>query len=219
MERRQVRDKIREVGIVPCARVQVPELAIFGAETLYNAGIPIVEITLTLPQAPNVIEQLSKSHSDLIVGAGTVLDEQQAQRCIDAGARFLTSPGFIPEVVACAEKADLVVFPGVLTPTEVIMAWKARSDFVKIFPAATAGGIHFVRALKVALPHIPLIVSGGVNQLTAFDYILAGADAIGAGGELLPKDALKHRQDYRIRELARRFLAIVKEARSQREAD
>ena len=219
MNRAEVKSKIDEIGIVPSARVKTAELAQFAAETLYSAGIPVVEITLTLPEAPSDIEKLAKRFSDLVVGAGTVLDEEEARRCVDAGARFLTSPGFVPEVVAYANKSDVAVFPGALTPTEVIAAWKAGADFVKIFPAATAGGSHYVRALKVPLPKIPLIVTGGVNQLTAFDYILAGASAIGAGGELLPKDALRLHQEYRIHELARRFLKMVKEARAQRDAD
>jgi len=219
MQSHQVRRQIEEVGIVPCARVRLPEQALFAAETLYAAGIPIVEVTLTLPQAPEVIADLARRYPQMVVGAGTVLDEQAAQRCIAAGARFVTSPGFIPEVVAFAKKANVVVFPGALTPTEVIAAWKAGADFVKIFPTATAGGTHYVRALKVPLPQIPLIVTGGVNQLTAFDYILAGASAIGVGGELVPKEALVQRQAERIHELARRFVMMVKEARAQRDAE
>jgi 2-dehydro-3-deoxyphosphogluconate aldolase / (4S)-4-hydroxy-2-oxoglutarate aldolase len=202
---------------VPCARVQAPGHAKFAAETLYAAGIPIVEIPLTLPEAPEVIGDLAARYPDMVVGAGTVLDENQARRCIASGARFITNPGFVPEVVAYARSANVVVFPGALTATEVITAWKAGADFVKIFPTATAGGIHYVRALKVPLPQIPLIVTGGVNQLTAFDYILAGASAIGVGAELLPRDALFRRQDDRIHELARRFLMMVEEARTQRD--
>jgi 2-dehydro-3-deoxyphosphogluconate aldolase / (4S)-4-hydroxy-2-oxoglutarate aldolase len=218
MQSEDVRKRIEEVGIVPCARVRIPDDAIFAAETLFAAGIPVVEVTLTLPQAPEVIADLARRYPEMVVGAGTVLDEEAAQRCIAAGARFITSPGFIPEVVACARQANLVVFPGALTPSEIIAAWKAGADFVKIFPAATAGGIHYVRALKVPLPQISLIVTGGVNQLTAFDYILAGASAIGVGGELLPKEALIRKQSERIHELARRFLIMVREARAQREA-
>jgi 2-dehydro-3-deoxyphosphogluconate aldolase / (4S)-4-hydroxy-2-oxoglutarate aldolase len=218
MQSDQVRRQIEEIGIVPCARVLLPEHAIFVAETLYEAGIPIVEVTLTVPRALEVIADLARRFPQLVVGAGTVLDEQSAQQSIAAGARFITSPGFIPEVVAIAKKANVVVFPGALTPTEIIAAWKAGSDFVKIFPTATAGGTHFVRALKVPLPQVPLIVTGGVNQLTAFDYILAGASAIGVGGELLPKEALLKKQAERIRELSRRFLIMVKEARTQRDA-
>ncbi len=166
-----------------------------------------------------MIEDLAKRYPDLVVGAGTVLNEESARRSIDAGASSITSPGFIPEVVAYARKADVAVFPGALTPTEIIAAWKGGADFVKIFPAAAEGGPGYIRALKVPLPQIPIIVTGGVNQITAFDYILAGASAIGVGAELLPKDALTHRQDYRIHELARRFLNMVKEARAQRDGE
>jgi 2-dehydro-3-deoxyphosphogluconate aldolase / (4S)-4-hydroxy-2-oxoglutarate aldolase len=219
MNREEVRNRIGEIGIVPCARVKTIEHAQFAAEMLYDAGIPVLEIPLTpLHDAPNAIGELAKRHADLVVGAGTVLDVESAQRAIDAGARFITSPGFTPDVVDCARKAEVAVFPGALTPSEVIAAWKAGADIVKIFPAATAGGTHYVQALKMPLPEIPLMVSGGVNQLTAFDYILAGALAIGVGSELLPKDALLHRQGRRIHELARRFLVMVKEARAQRAA-
>jgi 2-dehydro-3-deoxyphosphogluconate aldolase/(4S)-4-hydroxy-2-oxoglutarate aldolase len=134
-----------------------------------------------------VIEELANRFPDLAVGAGTVLDAESALRSIDAGARFITSPGLVPDVVACALRANVVVFPGVLTPTEAIAAWKSGADFAKVFPAATVGGPLYVRALKVPLQQIPLIVTGGVNQLTAFDYILAGASAIGVGRELLPR--------------------------------
>lgn len=217
MNRKEACEKINEIGIVPCARVRLPKDALFAADTLYAAGIPILEICLTLPEAPAVIETLSKRYPDMVVGAGTVLDEAAAQRSIRAGAKFLTSPGFIPQVQAYATQANVVAFPGALTPSEVISAWQAGADFVKIFPAVTAGGSHYIRALKVPLPQIPLIVSGGVNQLTAFDYILAGASAIGVGSELLPVEALHRRQQDRIHELARRFLLMVKEARDQQD--
>lgn len=207
--------KINEIGIVPCARVHVPGRALFAAETLYRSSIPILEIPLTLHEAPSVIEEIVKRHPDMVVGAGTVLDEDEARRAIDAGAMFITSPGYVPAVVEYAEKADVTVFPGAITPSEVIAAWKAGADFVKIFPAATAGGPQYVRALKVSLTHIPLIVTGGVNQLTAFDYILAGATAIGIGSELLPATALENQQTLRIQELARRFTKLLQEAREQ----
>ena len=219
MDSKQVRQVIHEIGIVPCARVADAGHAVFAAETLYAAEIPVLEIPITLPEAPRVIRDLVSRFPDLAVGAGTILDTEAARRCVDAGARFLTSPGLIPEVVEYARQVDVVVFPGAMTPTEVIAAWKAGADFVKIFPAATAGGTHYVRALKVPLPHVPLIVTGGVSQTTAFDYILAGASAIGVGAELLPRESLEQRQDPRIRELARRFRIMVREARAQRDAD
>ncbi len=217
MNREQVRASIREIGIVPSVRVNSAELALFAAETVYSAGIPIVEITLTVPNALEVINDLATRYPELAVGAGTVLDEDLARGAINAGARFLTSPGFVPEVVAYSRKAEVVVFPGTMTPTEIIAAWKAGSDFVKIFPTAPVGGVQYVRALKVPLPQIPLIVTGGVNQGTALEFISAGATAIGVGGELLPLEALTFRQENRIHELARRFIGMVKEARAMRE--
>jgi len=217
MTREEVRAKIEEIGLLPSVRVNTQELARFAAETVYSAGIPIVEITLTVPGALEVISDLARRYPDMAVGAGTILTEDMARRSIDAGARFLTSPGFVPEVVVCAKKAGVVVFPGAMTPTEIIAAWKAGSDFVKIFPTTPVGGVQYVRALKIPLPQIPLIVSGGVNQVTALEFILAGATALGVGGELLPLEALHFRQENRIHELARRFLTKVKEGRAMRE--
>jgi 2-dehydro-3-deoxyphosphogluconate aldolase / (4S)-4-hydroxy-2-oxoglutarate aldolase len=218
MKREAVRARIEEIGIVPSVRVKSADLAQFAAETVYSAGIPIVEITLTVPSALEVVSSLSKRLPDLAVGAGTVLDEETAKRAIDAGARFLTSPGFVPEVVAYANRANVVVFPGALTPTEVIAAWKAGSDFVKIFPTAHVSGVQYIRALKVPLAQIPLIVTGGVNQLTATEYIVAGAMAVGVGADLLPMGALLSRQEHWIHELARRFLTMVKEGRAMKES-
>jgi 2-dehydro-3-deoxyphosphogluconate aldolase / (4S)-4-hydroxy-2-oxoglutarate aldolase len=213
MKRYEVRTHIEECGILPSVRVSTREMARFAAETVYSSGIPVVEITLTVPGALDVIDDLAKRYPDMAVGAGTVLDVEAARHCVDAGARFLTSPGFVPEVVAYANEVDVVVLPGALTPTEIIAAWKAGADLVKIFPTGHIGGVQYVRALKVPLPQIPLIATGGVNQLTASDFILAGATAIGVGGELLPREALHFRQEDRIRELAGRFLTMVKEAR------
>jgi 2-dehydro-3-deoxyphosphogluconate aldolase/(4S)-4-hydroxy-2-oxoglutarate aldolase len=218
MTKSEVRAQIEEIGILASVRVTKQEEARFAAEAVYAAGIPVVEITLTVPAALEVVYDLAKRYPNLAIGAGTVLDEESARRCIDAGARFLTSPGYVPEVVAYAKRSDVVVFPGALTPTEIIAAWKAGSDFVKIYPLAPVGGVQYVRALKLPLPQVPLIVTGGVNQLTAFDFILAGASAIGVGTELLPKEALHLRQEQRIHELARRFIVLVKEARAQRDS-
>lgn len=217
MNRKEVRNRIEEFGILPSVRVNSQDLALFAAETVYSGGIPVVEITMTTPGALELINDLAHRFPDLAVGAGTILDDDMARQCVDAGARFLTSPGFVPEVVAYARKVDVVVFPGALTPTEVIAAWKAGSDFVKIFPTGHIGGTQYLRALKVPLPQIPLIATGGVNQLTASDFILAGATAIGVGGELLPREALHLHQTDRIHELASRFLTMVKDARALRQ--
>jgi 2-dehydro-3-deoxyphosphogluconate aldolase / (4S)-4-hydroxy-2-oxoglutarate aldolase len=218
MNKTEVRSRIEEIGIIPAVRASEPEHARFAAEAVYRSGIPVAEITMTVPGAAEVISHLAQSLPDMVVGGGTVLDIETARRCLDAGAKFLTSPGLIMEVVEFAVKNDVVVFPGALTPTEVIMAWKAGADFVKIFPCSQVGGEGYIRALKGPLPQVPLIASGGVNQQTTVNFILAGATALGIGGELIPKEALVRRQEHRIYELARRFLTMVKEARAQKTA-
>jgi 2-dehydro-3-deoxyphosphogluconate aldolase/(4S)-4-hydroxy-2-oxoglutarate aldolase len=213
MNREEVRVRIEDIGIMPSIRVASAELALFAAETVYEAGIPVVEITMTVPNAVEVIAQLTQNYPDFVVGAGTVLDTETARRCVDAGARFLTSPGLVPEVLEFALKSDVVAIPGALTPSEVIAAWKAGADYVKIFPCAQVGGDQYIRALKVPLPQVRMIASGGVNQLTAANFIFAGAASLGIGSELMPRQALKMRQDQWIRELARRFLEAVRSAR------
>ena len=215
MRREEIRARIEEVGIFPAVRVTSQDLALFAAESVFEAGIPIVEITMTVPGAINVIAQLARTHPGLIVGAGTLLDADTAGRCLDAGARFLTSPGLIPEVVEFALKKNTVIIPGALTPSEVIAAWKGGVDFVKIFPCSPVGGDKYIRALKVPLPQVSLIASGGVNQLTAADFIRAGASAIGIGAELMPREALQKRKAEWIHELARRFMGIVRSARAE----
>src|ERR1700728_3796611 len=218
MTKQQVRNKISEIGIVPVVRAASRQQALQAAAAVCAGGIPIVEITMTVPGAIDVIAQLAKiMGNDVLIGAGTVLDAEAAQRCIDAGAEFLVSPGFDLATVQFAKQQGKLIMAGALTPTEVIAAWKAGSDFVKIFPTGHVGGVQYLRALKVPLPQIPLIATGGVNQLTASDFILAGATAIGVGGEMLPKEALHFRQIDRIHELAGRFLTKVKEARALRE--
>jgi 2-dehydro-3-deoxyphosphogluconate aldolase/(4S)-4-hydroxy-2-oxoglutarate aldolase len=217
LTRAEVRARIEEIGILPAIRVPDAEHARFAVEAVDRAGIPLAEITMTVPTALDVIRQMTKRLPGMVIGAGTVLDVETARRCLDAGARFLTSPGFVPEVVEFALQNDVVVFPGALTPSEVIAAWKAGVDFVKIFPCAQVGGYHYIRTLKVPLPHIPLIASGGVNQQTAFDFILAGSSALGIGSELIPQEALYKRKETQIHELARRFLHMVKDARAQQE--
>jgi 2-dehydro-3-deoxyphosphogluconate aldolase/(4S)-4-hydroxy-2-oxoglutarate aldolase len=215
VKKEQVRARIEEIGIVAAIRVSKSDDAYYAAETVYNAGIPVAEITMTVPGAIDVISDLATRHPDMVVGAGTVLDQETARRCVDAGAKFLTSPGLVLDVVDFALKNDVVVFPGVLTATEVIMAWKAGVDFIKIFPCAQVGGDRYIRALKIPFPNVPLSASGGVNQQTAANFILAGATALGIGAELIPKEALMRRQETWIGELARRFTGIIRDARNQ----
>jgi 2-dehydro-3-deoxyphosphogluconate aldolase/(4S)-4-hydroxy-2-oxoglutarate aldolase len=216
MTKAEVRARIEEIGIIPGVRLSTKQRARFAAEAVYRSGIPIVEITMTVPGALEAISELTAAYPDMVVGAGTVLDKDTASRCVDAGAKFLTSTGLVLSVVDVARKNDIVVFPGALTPSEVIAAWEAGADFVKIFPCGPMGGPSYIRTLKFPFPQVPLIATGGVNQLTAGSFILAGATALGIGAELVNPEALLDMNEGQIRELARRYLAIVRSAREQK---
>ena len=215
MTREEVRIRIEEIGIVPAVRLFSYEDALFAAAAVSEAGIPIVEVTMTVPGAIELIAQLVRTQPDLIVGAGTVFDPDTARRCVDAGVKFLTSTGLDLEIVQVAHDEKVLIFPGVLTPSEVHAAQKAGCTIVKVFPCAQMGGPSYIRALKGPFPNLQMIASGGVTQANAADFILSGASALGIGGDLIPRKAIKMRETHWIRELARRFTAIIKEARNQ----
>lgn len=215
MNRNDVCDLIKKLGILPAIRVTSGDDAHFAAESIAQGGIPIVEITLTVPGAVGLISHLARSHPKITVGAGTVLDVETARECAAAGASFITSPGFDAQVIELAHKENIAVLPGALTPTEVIAAWKAGSDFVKVFPCSLVGGSKYIKALHTSLPQIPLIAAGGVNQQTTVEFICSGAIAVGVGSELIPGEAIERRQPNRIKELARRFTGFVREGRER----
>src|SRR6202050_5059925 len=219
MTKQDAASRILEIGIVPVVRASSAKQALRAVEAVCAGGIPIVEITMTVPGAVEVIAQLAQSMgSEVLIGAGTVLDAGAAERCIDAGAEFIVSPGFDLETVKFANRRDKLMMAGALTPTEVITAWKAGSDFVKIFPCGTVGGAKYIKALKAPLPQIPMVPTGGVNLTTAADFIDAGADALGIGGELVSAAACKSGDVSSITEAARQYVAIVKEARRSAKA-
>ena len=213
MKKSEVCELIREIGIIPAIRVSSAEDAHFACDVVASGGIPIVEITMTVPEAAELIAHLVHHHEKMLVGAGSVLNTEVASKCLDSGAHFITSPGLNLKIVEFAAKREIAVLPGALTPTEVMEAWDAGSDFVKVFPCVDVGGARYIKALKTSLPQIPLIAAGGVTQQTAASFILAGATAIGVGTELIPADAIANRETERIRELAHRFLGFVKGAR------
>jgi 2-dehydro-3-deoxyphosphogluconate aldolase / (4S)-4-hydroxy-2-oxoglutarate aldolase len=217
MTKEEVCAVIEQIGVIPAIRVSSSEDAHFAAEAVTSGGIPIVEITMTTPGAVKLIAHLVHFHPKMVVGAGTILDTDTARACMDAGAAFLTAPAFDVKIVEFAAKAKLAVLPGALTPTEVVTAWKAGSDFVKVFPCGPVGGDKYIKALSTALPQIRLIAAGGVNQITAANFILSGATALGVGTELIPTEAIERRQSKRIRELSLRFAGFVKEARARLE--
>ncbi len=214
MTKQEVAKRIVEIGIVPVVRASSAAQAREAAEAVCAGGIPILEITMTVPGAIELIEQLAKEvGSQVLVGAGTVLDAETAKRCVNAGAEFLVSPGFDLETVKFANCKGKLMMAGALTPTEVIDAWKAGSDFVKIFPCGATGGASYIKALKAPLPQVPMIPTGGVNLKTAADMIQAGAAALGVGGELVSAKALNSGNLREITEAARQFVAVVRDAR------
>jgi 2-dehydro-3-deoxyphosphogluconate aldolase/(4S)-4-hydroxy-2-oxoglutarate aldolase len=215
MTHAEVRRRIVEVGIIPVVRAGSPQEARLAVEAVHAGGIPVVELTMTVPGAIGLIAEVAKaSGSEVLVGAGTVLDAETAERCIQAGAQFIVSPGFDLATVEHAKRAGIVVMAGALTPTEVIVAWKAGSDFVKIFPCGAVGGPKYLKALKAPLPQVPMVPTGGVNLETAGDFIRAGAEALGIGGELVSASALASGKTGEITQAARRYLEIVRESRS-----
>ena len=217
MTRADVHARILRTGVVPAIRTATAEDALFAADAVYHGGILVVELTMTVPGAHEVLVELRRTHPKLMVGAGTVLNVGTARACVDAGAAFLSSPGLEPSVLAFAAENNVAVIPGALTPTEVITAMKAGADFIKIFPCAQVGGPGYIRALKAPFPDAPLMASGGVNQVTAKDYLNAGAVVLGIRGELIPHQAIEKRNAEWIHELAGRFINIVKQARADRE--
>jgi 2-dehydro-3-deoxyphosphogluconate aldolase/(4S)-4-hydroxy-2-oxoglutarate aldolase len=218
MTKETIRARIEQIGIIPAIRLNSAADALFAIEAVADCGIPVAEVTLTIPGAVEVIAELSRKRPDLIVGAGTVLDLDSAQRCLDVGAKFLSSPGLDPQIVDFALQHDVVVFPGAVTPSEIIAAWRAGSDFVKVFPCSLFGGASYIKAMKSPFPNVPLIASGGVTQGNTTDFLHAGAAAVGIGRDLIPPEAVHRREQEWIRELAGRLLRIVQEARRRKES-
>ena len=214
MKRQEVRALIERVGIVPVIRASMAEEARFAADCVSKGGVPIVEITMTVPGAVEVIRELVKTTPDVLVGAGTVLDEDSARKCADAGAQFLVTPGFDAAIVAAARNLDLLIMAGALTPSEIMAASKSGADFVKVFPCGSLGGPKYIQALRGPFPGIPFVPTGGVNLETTAEYIRAGAAALGVGGEMISKDALKARDGDVISKLAALFVDLVRDARN-----
>jgi len=214
MRKQDVRSIIEKVGIVPVIRASSAEQARFAADCVAKGGVPIVEITMTVPGAVEVIRELVKAMPQVLVGAGTVLNEGSARQCADAGAQFLVTPGFNAPTVAAARERDLLIMVGALTPSEIMAASDSGADFVKVFPCGSMGGPKYIQALRGPFPKVPFVPTGGVNLETAADYIRAGAAALGVGGEMISKDALKARDGDVISKLAALFVDLVRDARA-----
>lgn len=208
---------LREVGIIPIIRASSADAVVPVAEALLQAGLPICEITLTVPNAIDAIGAVAKRFSGkLLLGAGTVTDAGMCERAVGAGAEFIVTPCIVPEVIEAAHRADVAVLPGALTPGEVFEAFRAGGDMVKVFPVQAVGGAAYLRALRGPFPDIPLVPTGGVTLETIAELFQAGAAAVGVGTELISQDALARRDYAAIGALATQFLAAARQARAGR---
>jgi 2-dehydro-3-deoxyphosphogluconate aldolase/(4S)-4-hydroxy-2-oxoglutarate aldolase len=216
MKKQELRNRVEEMGLVPVIRTSSAADARFAVEEVAQAGVPIIEVTMTVPGALEVIGELAKSVPGVTLGAGTVMDAETANACIAAGAQFISSPALdVPTVEFVAQQGNIIMMSGALTPTEIHTAWKAGSDFVKIFPSSLVGGDNYIRALRRPFPDIPFIPGGGITQQNAAQYLLAGAVALSIGKELIPNESMLLHKPDRIRELTRRFVGIVKSTRAR----
>ena len=206
---------LREVGIIPVIRADSADAAEAVVEALVKAGLNVAEITMTVPRAIDAIASVARRFGDkVLIGAGTVTDDDTVKRAVDAGAEFIVTPCLVPGVIAAARRADVAVLPGALTPTEVFEAFRLGGDMIKIFPAQNLGGAAYLRALRGPFPQIPLVPTGGVTLDNMSGMFAAGAAAVGVGSELVSKDALARRDYAAISALAAQFLAAARQARS-----
>jgi 2-dehydro-3-deoxyphosphogluconate aldolase/(4S)-4-hydroxy-2-oxoglutarate aldolase len=214
MNKSEIINRIKEVGIIPVVRAQSPDEALQAVEAIREGGVPILEITMTVPGAVKVIEEVVKRFgAEIIVGAGTILDPETARVCILSGAQFIVSPALNVQTIECCRRYSVPVLPGALTPTEVLTAWSAGADVVKVFPCGSVGGASYIKNLKGPFPHIDMIPTGGVSLKTAADFIKAGAMALGIGTDLVDVKAIREGNAKLLTERARQFVQIVKEAR------
>ncbi|HBB87698.1 MAG TPA: 2-dehydro-3-deoxyphosphogluconate aldolase [Blastocatellia bacterium] len=215
MNKSEVLKRIRETGLIPVVRAESSDQALGAVAALRAGGLNVLEITMTVPGAVEVIRTLiAECGPETLIGAGTVLDPETAEACIQAGAQFIVSPALNEDTIKFCRDRDVAVFPGALTPTEVVRAWKAGADAVKVFPAGAVGGASYLKALKAPLPQIELIPTGGVSLKTAADFIKAGALALGVGADLVDTQALREGNGALITERARQFLEIVQTTRA-----
>lgn len=215
MDRTEIIKQIEDLGIVPVVRAASADEAMRAIDAIREGGISVLEITMTVPGAVKVIEEVAKRYgSEATVGAGTVLDPETARVCILAGAQFVVSPALNLDTIALCRRYGVPIMPGALTPTEVVTAWAAGADFVKVFPCGSVGGASYIKNLKGPLPQIKMIPTGGVSLKTAADFIKAGASALGVGTDLVDVKAIRSGEANVVTERARQFVEIVREARA-----
>src|SRR5215212_1541104 len=215
MNKQDVLRRVAEVGVVPVVRATSAEEAMQVIDAIRAGGISILEITMTVPRAVRVIEQVADRYgAEVVVGAGTVLDAETARACILAGAAFVVSPSLNTGTIELCRRYSVACMPGALTPTEVVAAWQAGADVVKVFPCGALGGAKYLKSLKAPLPQIEMIPTGGVSLSTAAEFIEAGAFALGVGADLVNTKAIREGRAQEVTEAARAYVEAVRRARS-----
>jgi 2-dehydro-3-deoxyphosphogluconate aldolase/(4S)-4-hydroxy-2-oxoglutarate aldolase len=215
MDKQKVMANLTKVGVVPVLRAESPENVVIAVAALVEGGIPVAEITMTVPGAVKVIERCAAHFGDRItLGAGSVTDPETCMAVIDAGSVFVVTPVFKPAVIDVCRRRGVCVVAGALTPTEIVNAWEAGADVVKVFPAKAMGGAAYLRMVHEPLPHIPLTPTGGVTLETLAEYFKAGAPFVGAGGDLVSRNAIATGNRQAIAERARLYVAAIRAARS-----
>lgn len=207
---------ITDIGIVPVVRTPSAESAIKSIEAIYRGGVRAAEVTMTVPGAIRALEKLADQFGDkIMLGAGTVLDPETARACMLAGAQFFVTPTLKLSTIEMAKRYSKVICPGALTPTEVLTAWEAGADVVKVFPANAMGGPKYIKALKGPLPHIQMVPTGGVNLETAGEFLKAGAAAVAVGGELVDPKLIKEGKYDEMEARAKQYLQVIARARTE----
>lgn len=214
MNKAEIVKQIEDVGLVPVVRASSADEAMQVIEAIKAGGVNVLEITMTVPGAVRVIEKVADKYgSDVLVGAGTVLDPETARACLLAGAQFIVSPALNLDTISLCHRYSAPICPGVLTPTEVITAWSAGVDFVKVFPCGSVGGASYVKNLKGPFPQVKIIPTGGVSLKTAADFIAAGASALGVGTDLVNIKAIREGNPQIVTDAAKQYIEIIREAR------
>ena len=213
MQKAEVLNALREIGLVPVLRAESEEQALALASAIAAGGVTVLEVTMTVPGAMRVMRRLAEERPDIMIGAGTVLDPETARMCILEGAQFVVSPALNVKTIEMCHRYGIAVLPGALTPTEIVTAWEAGADVVKIFPASALGGAKYLKSVKAPLPQVEMIPTGGVSLATAAEFLQAGAFALGVGADLVDTKAIAQGRPESITENARKYLAIVRSFR------
>jgi 2-dehydro-3-deoxyphosphogluconate aldolase/(4S)-4-hydroxy-2-oxoglutarate aldolase len=216
VQKAKVIASLKEIGLVPVLRAESVEKALALAEAIAAGGVTVLEVTMTVPGAIQVMRKLAESRPDILIGAGTVLDAETARMCILEGAKFVVSPALNVKTIEMCHRYSIAVLPGALTPTEIVTAWEAGADVVKVFPCSALGGAKYLTTLKGPLPHIDLIPTGGVSLATAAEFLSAGAFALGVGSDLVDAKAMAAGKPEVVTETAKKYLQIVQEHRSKK---